>query len=201
MLAVEVRSMSSRRFASSLVLALAVAGCSMFGGGQKEPVSGVYSENQVTATATVQKIDSAKRLVTLKGDDSGNVVVIKAGDEVKNFAQINVGDRVRATYYQSIAYEVHKPGTLEDTSTKGVSGVGAAPPGAKPGAVAADVIRLTATIVSIDKKTPSVTLRTEDGNVTAVKVLHPEKLDEISVGDVAEIWLTQAVAITVEEAN
>ena len=81
------------------------------------------------------------------------------------------------------------------------SGVATAPPGSKPGAIAADVVRLTATIVSIDKSTPSVTLKTEDGDLVAVKVLHPEKLDQIAVGDVAEIFLSQAVAITVEPAT
>jgi Cu/Ag efflux protein CusF len=175
-------------------------GCSMFGG-SKEPVTGVYEENQVTRTATVQKIDLAKRLVTLKGDESGNVVIVRADESVKNRPQLKVGDRVTATYYQSIAYEIHKPGTISDFDTKAASGVATAKPGEKPGAVAAEIVRLTATIVSIDKKTPSVTLRTEDGDVVAVKVKHPEKLDQIKVGDVAEIFLSQAVAITVAPAS
>lgn len=190
----------SSLLATLLALGFALGGCSMMGG-SKEPVTGVYTENQVTRTATVTKIDSAKRLVTLKSDDSGKVAIVKCGPEVKNFAQIKVGDKVTATYYESIAYEVHKPGTLTDTATKAASGVGSAPPGQKPAAVGADVVRMTATIVSIDEQTPSVTLRTDSGDVVAVKVLHPEKLDEIHVGDVAEIFLTQAIAITVEEAN
>jgi hypothetical protein len=57
--------------------------------------------------------------------------------------------------------------------------------------VAAEIIRVTATIVSIDKQTPSLTLRTENGDVLAVKVKHPEKLDQIKVGDVMEIFLSQ----------
>ena len=63
-----------------------------------------------------------------------------------------------------------------------------------------EIVRIVATIVSIDKQTPSVTLRTGDGDLVAVKVKHPEKLDQIKVGDVAEIFLSQAVAITVEPA-
>jgi hypothetical protein len=182
-------------------LALAwITGCSMLGG-SKEPVTGVYEENQVTRTATVQKIDLANRLITLKGDDSGKVVVVRAGESVRNLPQVKVGDQVTATYYESIAYEVHRPGTVTDLDTTVTSGVGRAKPGEKPGAVAADIVRITATIVSIDKATPSVTLRTESGDVIAVKVKHPEKLDEIKVGDVAEIFLSQAIAITVEPAS
>ena len=191
-----------RSFARTLAIsALAVSwltACSM--GGPTEPVSGVYSENQVTRTSTVTKIDLEKRLVTLQNADAKSVV-IKCGPEVKNLPQLKVGDKVTATYYESIAYEVHKPGTISDMSTQVSSGMATAEPGQKPGAISADIVRLTATIVSIDKATPSVTLRTEDGNVTAIKVKHPEKLDEIAVGDVAEIYLSQAVAITVEPAQ
>jgi Cu/Ag efflux protein CusF len=175
-----------------------LVGCSM--GGPKEPVTGVYSENQVTRSALVEKIDLPKRLVTLKNAD-GKSVVIKCGPEVKNLPQLKVGDKVNATYYESIAYEVHKPGTVSDMSTQVSSGMASAEPGQKPGAVAADIVRMTATIVSIDKATPSVTLRTEDGDLAAIKVKHPEKLDEIAVGDIAEIFLSQAVAITVEPAS
>ena len=178
-----------------------LAGCSMFGGGSSQPVSGVYDEQQVTKTATVQKIDLAKRLVTLKGDESGSVVVVKCGPEVKNLPQLKVGDVVAVTYYQSIAYEIHKPGTLSDTDTQAAAGLATAEAGQKPGAIAAEIVRMTATIVSIDKSTPSVTLKTDDGQVVAVKVRHPEKLDQIKVGDVAEIFLSQAVAITVEPAK
>ncbi|HTO69964.1 MAG TPA: hypothetical protein VMR31_08905 [Myxococcota bacterium] len=193
--------MKVRRLVACAAFAAFVAACSSMSSGPSEPVSGIYKEQQVTKTATVTKIDAAKRVVTLKGDESGKVVNVKCGDEVKNFAQIKVGDKVNATYYESIAYEIHKPGEVMNTATESASGVGSAPPGSKPGAVAADVVRLTATIVSIDKQTPSVTLRADNGDVVAVKVLHPERLDQIKVGDVAEIYLTQAVAITVEEAN
>ena len=189
------------RVVSLCALALILpTGCSMMDG-SKEPVTGIYEENQVTRTATVQKIDLANRLVTLKGDQSGDTLVVKASEAVKNLPQLKVGDRVSATYYQSIAYEVHKPGTLTDTETKAAAGLATAEAGQKPGAMAAEIIRVTATIVSIDKQTPSLTLRTESGDVLAVKVKHPEKLDQIKVGDVMEIFLSQAVAITVAPAS
>ena len=191
---------SVRALALASLFLFVQTGCSMFGG-SKEPVTGIYEENQVTRTATVQKIDLAKRLVTLKGDQSGDTVVVKASDAVKNLSQLKVGDKVTTTYYQSIAYEVHKPGTMTDTETQAAMGVAAAEPGQKPGAMAAEIVRVVATIVSIDKQTPSLTLRTESGEVLAVKVKHPEKLDQIKVGDVAEIFLSQAVAITVEPAS
>jgi len=74
------------------------------------PISGIVKERQITTVATVQKLDLGKRLVTLKGQD-GKVFSIHAGDQVKNLPQVKVGDQVSTTYYESIAYEVHKPGT------------------------------------------------------------------------------------------
>jgi len=44
----------------------------------------------VRVTATVDAIDKAKRLITLKGPE-GNLFVVQAGPEVKNFDQIKVG--------------------------------------------------------------------------------------------------------------
>src|SRR5215467_5290121 len=102
-----------RALSLSLFAVIALAGCEMFGG-SKGPVTGVYDEQQVTKTATVQKIDLQKRLVTLKSDETGETVVVKCGEEVKNLPQLKVGDVVAASYYQSIAYEIHKPGEMTD---------------------------------------------------------------------------------------
>ncbi len=158
-------------------------------------------ERQITTVATVQKLDLAKRVVTLKGQD-GKVFSIHAGDQVKNLPQVKVGDQVSTTYYESIAYEVHKPGTgTAEVGVVGASGVGAAQPGEKPAGVAADVIQVTATIVSIDKATPSVTLQRPDGEVVAVRVRDPKKLEGVAVGDLVEITYTQALAIIVEPAS
>jgi Cu/Ag efflux protein CusF len=164
------------------------------------PVSGIYRENRVTRTAIVQKIDLAKRLVTLKGVESGNTIVVKADESVKNLPQVKVGDQVTTTYYESVAYEVHKPGDAE-VGVKSASGMASAEPGEKPAGLAADVVQVTATIVAIDKATPSVTLRRPDGEVVAVRVKDPTKLDRVAVGDLVEITYTQAVAIVVEPAT
>lgn len=60
--------------------------------GSKKP--SVTKERIVNATATVEAIDLAKRVVTLKGP-KGNLFDITAGDEVRNLAQVKVGDLVK----------------------------------------------------------------------------------------------------------
>jgi Cu/Ag efflux protein CusF len=185
----------------AIPLASCLAACSMFSKSEvaEAPMSGVVQERTLTATATVQKLDLAKREVTLKGED-GKVFTIHAGEQVKNLPQVKVGDLVKTTYYDSIAYEVHKPGTAE-VGARAASGLASAEPGKKPAGVVADVMQVTATIVSIDKETPSVTLKKADGEVVAVRVRDPKRLEGVSVGDLVEITYTQALAISVEPAS
>ena len=49
-------------------------------------------------------------MVTLERGD-GSEVTFQADAAVRNLAQVEVGDEVTATYYESLAYEVKKPGT------------------------------------------------------------------------------------------
>jgi len=113
------------------------------------PVSGVVGENLVSATATVKKLDLKTRHVTLQRAD-GSVVKFVAGDEVRNLAQVRVGDEVNVTYYESLAYEVRKPG--EGAPGAAVAeGAARTKLGEKPGAGAARVTTVTATIAAIDK--------------------------------------------------
>ena len=59
-------------------------------------------------TASVEAVDKAKRLITLKGPE-GNTFVFQAGPAVKNFDQIKVGDLVVARYIEALTLEL-KPG-------------------------------------------------------------------------------------------
>jgi len=126
------------------------------------------------------------------------VVKFVAGDEVRNLPQVKVGDQVTVTYYESLAYEVKRPGTAVP-GAEVAEGLGRAKLGEKPAGAAGRVTTLTATIAGIDKEAKTVTLKTADGETTTIKVRHPEKLDQVSVGDLVEITYTEAFAISVEE--
>lgn len=150
-----------------------------------------------TVTATVMKIDQKTREVTLKTAD-GQETSFVAGDEVKNLAQVKVGDKVTVKYAEAFVYEVKKGGkALAPTTT--VAG-GAAEPGQKPEGAVARQVKVTVLITAIDTKAPSVTFKGPGGNTRTIKVLHPEKLEGVKVGDTVEITYTEALAIKVEEA-
>lgn len=161
--------------------------------------SGTLQTGRVTATATVENIDVANRLVTLRGPD-GKSSTIKVDESVRNLPQVKKGDHVVATYYESLAYTVKKAGD----ATAGVDVLetaGRAEPGQQPAAAAANVITVTVTIKAIDKSAPSVTLERADGSTFDVVVRHPEKLQHVKVGDHVELTYSQAVAISVEPAK
>jgi len=150
-----------------------------------------------TVTATVVKVDQTTREVTLKGED-GREVSFVAGEDVKNLAQVKPGDVVTATYAEALAYEVKKGGTVVGPAT--VVGGGAAQPGSRPAGGIARQTTATVIITAIDRKAPSVTFKGPQGNMRTIKVMHPEKLEGVSVGDTVELTFTEAFAIKVEEA-
>ena len=150
----------------------------------------------VQVTATVVKIDQATRAVTLKTTD-GREVSFVADAAVKNLSQVKQGDQVVATYTEALAYEVKKGGSAGASAT--VAG-GTAKPGARPAAVIGKQVTLTVTIAAIDPKVPSVTFKGPEGNTRTIKVLRPERLQGVSVGDTVELTYTEALAIKVDPA-
>jgi hypothetical protein len=152
----------------------------------------------VELTAIVTAIDHATRAVTLKKDD-GTEVSFVASEDVKNLAQVKVGDVLHVVYAEALAYEVRKGGTTMAPATA-IAG-GAAELGQRPAGALARQTTATVAITAIDPKVPSVTFQGPAGNSRTIKVLHPEKLEGVNVGDTVELTFTEALAIKVVEAS
>jgi hypothetical protein len=147
----------------------------------------------VTVTATIEAIDHAKRLVTLKGE-KGNLVTMQAGPEVKRFDQLKVGDKVTATYYESIAVNIRKPGEPAPKAAE----AGVTPSTGGPGATAAVQETVTVTVQSIDKANQSVTVKRQDGGVVSMRVQNPKYLEVVKPGDTVDITYTRALLLKAE---
>jgi Cu/Ag efflux protein CusF len=193
-------------FTVAVCVTLGLAGCATHSKEAAPPAaapaplpSGTVGANLVSATATVKAIDLKTRRVTLQRPD-GSLIKFRAGDEVRNLAQVKVGDTVTVTYYESLAYEVKKPGSVTPGAAV-AEGLERAKPGEKPGATAGRVTTVTTTIAGIDKAAGTVTLRSPDGEDTTVKVRDPQKLNQVSVGDLVQITYTEALGISVQEAG
>jgi len=158
----------------------------------------VVKERTAVMTATVQAIDLKTRIVTLKGP-KGEVRDIKVGEEAVNLPQVKVGDLVTVKYYESLAIEVIKPGTVSGAGEK--SAIVKAKPGEMPGGMAARQSTVTATVTAIDKKKGTITLKGPEGKTVIAKAEEPKNLDKVKVGDELLITYTEALSISVEKAK
>ena len=155
----------------------------------------VDAQQAVTVTATVQDVDQRSRVVTLL-TASGEEVVFRAGDEVRNLAQVKRGDQVQATYYESLVIRVLKPGTAKPGVTT-ASDADRAKVGERPGAAAAESTTVVATVVKVDKKNSTITLKGPKGNLKTLPVKNSIHLDAVKAGDLVEATYTEAIGIAV----
>lgn len=149
----------------------------------------------ISESFTIDAIDHTKRIVSLR-DKDGNVEDVYCGPEVKRFDALKVGDKVTFRYYESVVYQVRKPGTAPESPASTPAVVRT--PGAKPGGTMSEQMTATVTVNAIDTKAPSVTVTAADGRKMSFKVENPKNLAGVKVGDKVEITYTQALAISVQ---
>jgi len=156
------------------------------------------AERVLQVTASVEAIDTANRVVTLKGP-SGDIVTIAVGSEVQNFDQIKVGDFVVVRYIDSLTLELRKGGTASRERTD-LDVAGKARPGERPAAGSAHEVHVIADVIAIEAATQTVTLRGPT-RVVQLQVQDREQFKRVAVGDQVEAVYTEAVVISVEPAR
>lgn len=149
----------------------------------------------VSETFTIVAIDHTSRIVTLRGAD-GTLDEIFAGPEVKRFNELKVGEKVTFRYYESMVFQIRRPGQAAQAPADAAGLVRGQ--GAKPSGTISQQATATVTIDAVDMKVPSVAFHTEDGRKMSMKVENAKNLEGVKVGDRVEITYTQALAITVE---
>lgn len=161
-----------------------------------EPGKGVIAE-VVRVSATVEAVDAANRLVTLKGPE-GNSFVVKAGPEIRNFDRIKVGDIVDARYTEALTLELKKGGGGVRERIESES-AGVSKPGERPAAAAGRTVTVVADVIAVNAAKQSVRLRGPNRTVD-LKVRDPEQFKLIKVGDQVEARFTESVAIALDPA-
>ena len=149
----------------------------------------------VTVRGTVEAIDKEKQTVTLKGPKK--TLTVKVRDPQKLDA-IKVGDPVIGKYYESLMIELKKPGE----GTPGVTAEKAtatSKPGEVPAGAFGQQVTVTATIVAVDKKAGTVTIKGPEGNTVTVKARDPKNLEKVKAGDNVDITYTEALAISLDK--
>src|SRR5262245_1528338 len=154
----------------------------------------VTKENQITATATIKAIDPATRSVTLRAENGDEDTFI-AGPDVTRFNQLKVGDTIRATYYESLVFQVRKPDAPAPTS-------GAVAAGGRlkdqPGGAIGTQETVTVTVKAVDMNVPSITVVTADGRTITRKIAEKKNLEGVNPGDRIDITYTQALLVAAE---
>jgi Cu/Ag efflux protein CusF len=172
------------RIAAALVVASFAAAPAMAAAQNPKPIT-----ESVTIQATIEAIDATAKIVTLKGP-KGNLVEVD-GSSFPRFSQLKVGDVVTATYTESLAAVVRKPG--DPAPTAGSATV--TPRAGGPGATAAQQRTVSVVVQAIDATAPSVTVKTTDGRVLSFRIQDPKNLEGIKVGDTVDVTYTQALLL------
>ena len=156
-------------------------------------------EKLTEVSATVEAVDPATRLLTIRGDD-GSTATFQVGEEVKNLPQIRVGDKVAVSYYQGIAAELQPKGTPLSKVVDQLDVTTKAEEGTKPGAGVGSATHATVVIEKVDTKANTVTFKRPDGTSRTLPVESQEGRDFIAKlrkGDQVEVLYVEALAIEV----
>jgi Cu/Ag efflux protein CusF len=176
-----------------VVAALATAPLTIAWAQNPEPKT-VTKQNKVTASATIKAIDQATRSVTLRADN-GDEDTFTVGPDVSRFKELKVGDTIRATYYESLVFQVRKAGTAAATSGAVVAGGRLKE---MPGAVLGTQETRTVTVKAVDVNAPSITVVTDDGRTITRKIAEKKNLEGVSPGDKIDITYTQGLLVAAE---
>ncbi len=149
---------------------------------------------KITLTATVESIERASRLLTLKGAD-GKLTTITVPRDVTRFDALKVGDTLTATYYDNVVLRKKEPGE-KDINT--LSGAAMKSDSTKPGGSISAQRAITATVTAIDPSVPSITLSGPNKWTYSSRVADKEALKQLKVGDRLDITWTEAVLISAE---
>jgi hypothetical protein len=156
-----------------------------------EPITKSQSHE---VTATVVAVDQATRLVTLKGKD-GETFDVQAGKGVEHLDKVQPGDVVRATYTESLAFDVvdknEKPAGVSETVKKDIGS-------REVGRVVTSSFKINA----YDQNTHVLWVTTDKGQTRKITIEDPKaqaKLKTLSPGNVVKVTYTESLALKLEK--
>lgn len=162
----------------------------------QEGVPGGVFVNTLDVSARVTAIDYAKRTATLM-DSDGKKCPVKVGPEAINFDQVKVGDLVKAEVTEELV--VHLAGGSEPKRDAAAGLVVLSPKGDQPAGVLAETVRVTGTVIGIDRTARTASLRFEDGSTKTFSVRNDVDLSKRRIGEQVVFRVTQMIALKVEK--
>ena len=156
----------------------------------------VLPTQTVTIEGTVEAIDHAKRVLTIK-TAMGEFVTVDVPEGAQRFAELKVRDKVRVTYNNQVIARLKELGepAVNTTAMGKASGTGE---GARPGGAVAMIREMMVTVAAIDKSASSTTFVGPNGWKYTRRVVDPMVLDQLKVGDRIDITWNTDVTVSVE---
>jgi Cu/Ag efflux protein CusF len=151
----------------------------------------------VTATATIKAIDPATRSVTLRAEN-GDEDTFTVGPDVTRFNQLKVGDTIKATYYESLVFQLRQPGAAAPADSAAAAGGRLKD---VPGAALGTQQTTTVTVKAVDMNVPSITVTTADGRTLTRRIAEKKNLEGVKAGDKIDITYTQGLVVSAEPAK
>ncbi len=181
----------------TLALTSLLAAVPLAASAQTQADKTVTRQNKVTATVTIQAIDQATRSVTLRAAN-GDEDTFTVGPEVVRFNELKVGDKIKATYYESLVFQLRKPNSPStpsgDTAVAGrIKEV--------PGAAVGTQQTRTVTVKAVDMNAGTITVTTTDGRTMTRKAEDKKNLEGVHPGDRIDITYTQALVVNAEPSK
>jgi len=150
---------------------------------------------KASITATVTRIDSANRVLTLKGPD-GKTVDVEVSTAVKRFPEIKVGDHLNVDYTETLIVSIAKADASAALGTS-VEQKLEPKPGEKPAGLATRTIKATVGVDSIDTAKSEMTVHTSDGSAQTFHIENLKNVEGVKPGDKITLVYQEAVALAV----
>jgi predicted small secreted protein len=178
--------------------ALSLAACGTMPGAGTQTSD--VSETLLTATATIDSVDTEERIVRLHGDQTGQAYTVYANDGIQNLDQLEAGDVVVMEYYEATTLAMADPDAPEASATVASA---KAPAGELPGGITVETESIVVQVVDYDRDEHIATYLTPDGlqRRSAVPPRLQSFAENLQRGDLVEVTLTQAVAISIDEVE
>jgi translation initiation factor IF-1 len=154
---------------------------------------------QSNVTATVDKVDQDKRMLTLRLDDGTTTTVhVPSSVQMPNIQQ---GDKIKVDYFEALAVRWKRSGAGGGGGENEISAKGA---DKLPSAMMAETEKESAEITKIDKANHKVTVKLSDGRMETIDVKDPQMqadLAKAKEGDHVDVTFTHGEAIKVEKGE
>ena len=159
----------------------------------------VASADILRATVTVDAIDKAQRVLTVR-DEHGAKDTFRAPADMKRFDELKVGDRINLTYYMAKAFEVRKRDSSEPApKAVGTSGTAIArSDGPLPGAAITEQRTETVWVKATDLNNALLTVVLPNGRIIKHKVQDPSLMKGIVADDRIDITYAEGLLVEVE---